>query len=140
MPIDVPYLGKVSFMRIGKRQLKYRGIRKRNKPLFVLKKTSIPSESPYILEQWVALARVATMARGKPYEEVMENYFLAETLPDGQPNPMYGEKVPEEVKKKRKLKRYERADRNLKRMEERLAKYHEMTRGEFIAAETLRRF
>ena len=133
MPVNVPYLGRVSFMRIGKRQLKFRGPRKRNKPLFVLKTTSVPSETPYILEQWLALAERAVQARGKSYEEVME-HILA---PD---SPIYGKKKPKEVEEAEKKMRYVRADANIERMREKLAKYHGMSKEEFTAASALARF
>jgi len=125
MPVNVPYLGRVSFMRIGKRQLKFRGPRKRNKSLFVLKTTSIPSETKWILKQWIALAERAADARGKSYEEVME-HILA---PD---SPIYGKKKPKEVEDAEKKMRYARADANIERMKEKLAKLEETT-AEYFA-------
>ena len=116
MPVNVPYLGKISFMRIGKRQLKFRGPRKRNKPLFVLKTTSIPSETPYILKQWIALAERAREVRGRTYEEVME-HILA---PD---SPIYGAKKPASVKEAEIRARHARADANIERMKRKLEEF-----------------
>lgn len=108
--VNVPYLGRISFMRIGKRQLRQRGPRKRNKPFFVLKTTSIPSETPYILEQWYKFGKAAISARGGTMEDVIAAVRRGATGPT----------KPEAVKKAEREARWAAADANMARIEEKL--------------------
>ena len=117
MPLEV--LGnKVSIMHKGAKQLKYLNKLRhpsKAKRLIVFKRTSIPSPSPYIVEQWHKLATLAVKTRGMKYDEVM-NYIYANI------DEISGDIVPENVKKMRKEAQYARADANIKWMEEYLKK------------------
>jgi len=107
----VPYLGYVSFYRIGTRQLKLRGPRKRNKPTFVLKTKSVPSETIYSLNARLCLAEAAREMRGRTLEEVIANVIRK----------CAGKRYkPEDVKRAEKEARYARADANIERMRRKL--------------------
>lgn len=62
---------EMSLMRIGKRQLAARVTMKaKQKPTVVIKKKSIPTETPFIAEVWAKFGRAAHSAFGKSMEEV----------------------------------------------------------------------
>ena len=112
MPLKVRALGEeVSIMRIGTRQLKLRGPRKRNKPLMVIKSKSVPSHTPYWLQAAVALADAAIEMRGRTLEEVVTNVI----------NKCSGKQyLPDSVKAERKRARYVQADANVARLKKEL--------------------
>ena len=111
MPVRIPYMGEVSIMRIGTRQLKVRGPRKRNKPPFVFKTKSVPSETVYSLQARLALANAARAMRGHTFEEVIANVI------DKCAGHTY--KPPEAYEREREA-RYKRADANIERMTKKL--------------------
>ena len=104
---------EVSIMRIGTRQLKLRGPRKRNKPLMVIKSKSVPSRTKHWLEVAIRFAKAAIEMRGAELEDVVEN-IINKCTGQGplQRNP--------EIKERRKLARYKQADENVRRMMEEL--------------------
>ena len=112
MPIKVRALGEeVSIMRIGRRQLRLRGPRKRDKPLMVIKSKSVPSRTIYWLQAAINLAEAAREMRGHTLEEVVQNVIkkcAGKTY------------VPEDVKRARLEARWEQADENIRRMKEEL--------------------
>ena len=110
--MNVPYMGRMSIMRIGKRQLKVRGPRKANKPLFVWKTTSIPSETPYSLQARLCLAEAAREMRGHSFEEVIANVIS---------NCSGKQYKPDSVREAEKRARYEQADANIERMRRKLS-------------------
>jgi len=113
MPLEV--LGnKVSIMHKGARQLKYLNKFKhpsKAKRLIVFKTTSIPSPTPYIVQQWHRLATLAVETRGMNYDEVM-NHIYANI------DRISGDIVPDNVRRMRKEAQYARADANIRWMEE----------------------
>jgi len=113
MPIEV--LGnKVSIMHKGARQLKYVNTMKnpqKAKRLVVFKRTSIPSPTPYIVQQWLRLAELARETRGMTYDEVMHHIY-------DNIDRISGPIKPEEVKRKEKAARYKKADANIEWMKE----------------------
>ena len=113
MPLEV--LGnKVSIMHKGARQLKYLNKFKhpsKAKRLVVFKRTSIPSPTPYIVQQWLRLAELATETRGMTYDEVM-NHIYANI------DRISGPIKPARVKEMEKEARYKRADANIAWMRE----------------------
>ena len=125
MPIKVRALGEeVSLMRIGRRQLKVRGPRKRDKPLMVIKSKSVPSHTPYWLEAAIALSEAGISARGKSFEEVIA------TVIDRCAGRQH---KPDEVRRMEKEARYRQADANLERMRRELAAKQGMSPGEYMA-------
>ena len=125
MAIKVRALGEeVSLMRIGRRQLKVRGPRKRDKPLMVIKSKSVPSHTPYWLEAAIALAEAGISARGRSFEEVIA------TVIDRCAGRQY---KPDEVRRMEKEARYRQADANLERMRRELAAKQGMSPGEYMA-------
>lgn len=115
MPLNV--LGnEVSVMRIGKRQLALRGYRKKNKPLVVFKRKSVPTETPYILQAQLCLARSAIEMRGHTLEEVVANVI----------NNCAGKQYkPDSVREQEKRMRYQQADAHVREMERKLASVRE---------------
>ena len=132
MPLEV--LGnKVSIMHKGARQLKYLNKFKhpsKAKRLVVFKRTSIPSPTPYIVQQWLRLAELAAETRGMNYDEVM-NHIYANI------DKISGDIVPDKVKKMRKEAQYARADANIKWMKKYL---REAGKGEELAMYEAGRF
>ena len=113
MPLEV--LGnKVSIMHKGARQMKYVNKLKhpnKAKRTIVFKRTSIPSPTPYIVQQWLRMAELARETRGMSYDEVM-NHILNNI------DKISGKIVPDEVLRERKSSRYKRADANIEWMKE----------------------
>lgn len=113
MPLEV--LGNsVSIMHKGARQLKYLNKFKhpnKAKRLVVFKRTSIPSPTPYIVQQWLRLAELARETRGMTYDEVM-NYIYANI------DRISGPIKPESVRRREKEARYKRADEHIEWMKE----------------------
>ena len=105
MPIDI-FGTPVSVMRIGRRQAAQRGPNKANKPLMVLKRASIPSQTPYILAQQLKLAEAAIAMRGRTMEEVIANVRIRAV----------GATKPDSVKDAEKRAQYAAADANVARM------------------------
>ena len=125
MPVKVRALGeRVSFMRIGRRQLKLRGPRKKDKPLIVIKTTSVPSHTPYWLEAAICFAEAGISARGKSLEEVVA------TVIERCSGKTY---KPEEVKRMEREARYRQADANLERLRRELAAKSGMRFEEYMA-------
>lgn len=122
MPVRVRAIGEeLSLMRIGRRQLKVRGPRKKDKPLMVFKTKSVPSHTEYWLEAALTFAKAGREMRGRTFEEVIMNVI---EKCSGQ------HYVPESVKRARKEARYKQADANIERLERELAAKRGATVGE----------
>lgn len=61
---------QLSLMHIGARQIAARSPRNKNKATIIMKKKSLPSETPYIAAVWAAFAQAASSAYGGTMEEV----------------------------------------------------------------------
>ena len=110
MPIEV--LGQeVSIMHIGKRQLALRNKAKNHKGLVVFKRKSVPSETKYILQAQLCLAKAAIEMRGHTLEEVVRNVVMK----------CSGKKyLPDSVVRERKQAQYMNADTHVAEMEKKL--------------------
>jgi hypothetical protein len=132
MPVQVRALGEtVSLMRIGRRQLRLRGPRKRDKPLIVIKTKSVPSETPYSLDARIQLAEAAIAMRGKTLEEVVTNVIkecAGKTY------------KPETVKRAEKEAQYIKANANLERMRKKRAELERIPIEEYLAMRGLAAF